>query len=211
MATLARPAQRLDEVVPVVASEADVEMAFSELSWLDCKQRTCDVLVNAELDRIRKKNQKHYLVAPASDEVPEPLTLRQRYDQLVSAITEFARSAKEALLAPAKKGAKSRDFTLGTIGFRLQPEKLKPRLDKSLEEILQAVLDEHGIRAKVQSWLTEFTHVGLPLGDMVTVSYSWNARRILELAELKKISVEQLAEIGLKVERDPERVEVKLK
>ena len=212
MATLARPAQRLDELTPIVGSEADIETAFVELSWLDYKRRTVETLENAEIDAVRRRNAKHYFVAPPTEETPEPLTLRQRYDQLVAAVVKFATTAKDALLAPCKKGAKTRQFNLGTLGYRSQPEKLKSRFEEAtLDDLLTVLLDRHDIRGKMQSWMTEFTCCGLPLGEMVRVSYEWNSRRICELVELKKISPEQLAEIGLTVERDPEKVEVKLR
>lgn len=212
MATLTRPAHRLDELNPVVTCEADIEVALAELCWCDYRQRSVDTLVNAELDAIRRTKLKHYLVTPASDEQPEPLTLKQRYEKLVSAVVTFATSAKDALLASAKKGAKSREFGLGTIAYRQQPEKLKSRFAEStLDDLLQTLLDRHGLPAIVNRWLTEYSGAGLPLGDMITVSYGWNVSRIKDLVDLKKITHEQLAEIGLKIERDPERVEVKLK
>lgn len=208
---IARPAPRLDDAEPVVGCEADIDFALAEMAEIEAKQRAVQRLFRAELEpvqaqlaEIEKRHAQHYLK-------PSALRLKQRAEKLLSAVVAFAREAKDSLLAGAKKGSKSREFTLGTIAFRLQPAKLKSRFEEtSRDDLLHVLLDLFGVRAKVQDWLSTFTHCGLPLGEMVRVDYSWNVARILELAELKKITPEQLAEMGLAIEREPEKVDVKL-
>lgn len=206
MASFVRPRLRLDDEAPVVGSESDIDLAFAELSWIDTRLIVVTAELNAELDSIRKRFAAKFLVNDDGDQL-----LVKRREAIETAVRDFARSNKESLLAGLGE-KKTRQFGLGTIGFKLSSEAVMPRhSDADLASCLSALLDRFQIREKLTSWLNDFVHVGLPLGSLLRWSLDWDAAAIKKAFAEKRITAEQLAEIGLKVDRDEERIEVKLK
>lgn len=209
MATLQRPRSRLDDVAPIVGSDTDIETALSELAWIEAKSMLASTQLNAELDKVRKKYAPQELVDPdAAADAKEKLA--DRRSKLITAITTFATSARDAILAGLGK-KKTREFPLGSVAFKLQPEKLMPMGD-SLDECLQATLRKYELPGTVDRWLNEYSVApGVPLGDLLRVSFAWDATRIKDLMEKQRLTAEQLADFGLKIDREPEKVCVELK
>lgn len=213
-----RPVKRLDDVEPAVSTENDVLIAFSELSWLAAKEDTAAKLMNAELDHVRKKYLKHFQVdshATAAEGEAAPQTLAQRRCELEAAVCVFAIEHKSELVSDKLK---TKDFGVGTIGFKLCPQSLMPlnppteQDPKPLDAALQVLLQEHHIPQTVERKLKAKPEgCSRPLSDLIRVAYAWDANNITKLVKDSLVANDELNTLLIKVDRSPERVEVKLK
>lgn len=214
---LIRPVKRLADE-PDVATDNDIQIALTELVWIDNKEKTAAKLQDVELDLVRKKYLKHFQVdshATAPEGEPAPQTLAQRRQQLEQAITAYATKHKKTLL---EGDSKTKDFGIGTIAFKLCPLSLMATaketkdVPKPLDAALQALLAANEIPQMIEKKLkVKPEGVNRPLADLLRVSFAWNAAGIVALVKDEKMTSADFKPIGLKVDRNDERVEIRLK
>ena len=222
---LIRPVKRLADSEPTVAGENDILLAFSELAWIAFKEDTASKLQNVELDIIRKKYLRHFQVdshATAAEGEAAPQTLAARRCELEAAVCAYAREHKAELIT---KDSKTKDFGVGTVAFKQNPESLMPLpADKPsagettpsdadlLKLALDKLLDEYDLPKVIERALKKKAgETGRKLSDFLRFTWAWDARGIVTLIKDKLVTNAEIEPLGLKVDRTAERVEIKLK
>ncbi len=229
---LIRPVKRLADE-PVVATVNDIDIAFAELTWIAFKLDTTNKLLNTELDILRKKYQPHFQVDPKASAAlgePPPQTLSDRKAAIEAAVMAYAKDHKNELVT---EKLKTKDFGVGTIAFKLNPESLMPfkpsaeseadietdaptEADPSdselLDKALHALLDEYQLPQAIERALKKKAgETDRKLSDFLRCKWSWDASGIVKIFKDKLLGNDALEPLGIKVDRKEERIEIHLK
>lgn len=199
---------------PIVASLHDIELALEELAWLD--REALEVKADTEKQTAKLLEKVAAIKVEAEERLqfgPKSARVKfsDRFAALSRAVIDFAREAKAQVLEGLK--VKTRKFLHGSIAYREQQPKLEPASDEmplseALDDFLERSQVELHARNLLRDFGTDLVPADVPVSDLIDVSFTWNARRIKELHDQKRLTTEHLAALGLKVETPEEKITI---
>lgn len=186
-----------------VRAIADVDLAFAEWAKLETESRNHVTKADEKIDAIRSALKK--LVDPIS----------ARIKLIKEVLSTFAKKHKSKIVSG---DIKSKDFAQGRIKFIEQREQVFSADKRELPVVLRELLDELKLKETVRELLDKRVQIlvgegrSIAAGELLDVNFDFSLTRIKAAVNEKKlITAEELALIGLKIDRAPENIQITLR